>query len=166
MIGRMYRTRFLTLIVLCGSIPSLPATEKSLRLGNLLISVESLSTVDAAPLPFSTGTAPRRAREGYRLVQVTVSVTNLGKHLVCTRLKSTLDTPYGNTYAGDVKLGKAENVIDHLAPDHQLRGSVLFEIRNGTNPEGISFGQIGNTQGCSRESDFVRPTEVRLSLRR
>jgi len=135
-------------------------------LGNLLISVESLTTVDTAPRPFSTGTALRRAREGYRLVQVSVSVTNVGKHLVCTRLKSTLDTPYGNTYAGDVKLGKAENVIDLLAPYHQLRGIVLFEIRNGTNPEGISFGQVGNTQGCSRESDFVRPTEVRLSLHR
>jgi hypothetical protein len=36
----------------------------------------------------------------------------------------------------------------------------------GLDPQGISFGQIGNTQGCGRESDFVRPSEVRLSLRR
>src|SRR4029077_13547015 len=91
MIGRMYRACLLTPIVLCGSIPSVPATDNSIRLGNLLISVESLSTVDTAPRPFSTGTAARKTTEGYRLVQATVSVTNLGKHLVCTRLKSTLD---------------------------------------------------------------------------
>jgi hypothetical protein len=98
MIGRMYRACLLTPIVLWGSIPSVPATDNSIRLGNLLISVESLSTVDTAPRPFSTGTAARKATEGYRLVQATVSVTNLGKHLVCTRLKSTLDAPYETTY--------------------------------------------------------------------
>jgi hypothetical protein len=137
------------LFMVCGSIFALPLNPKLV-----------------APQLFWSGSVPRRPRSGDRLLLVTTSITNLGPHIVCTRLRSSLEARYGNLYSGDVRLEETENVIYHPAPNQQLHGSILFEVRSGADPEAISFGQVGNTQGCTRESDFVRPTELRLPLPR
>jgi hypothetical protein len=140
-------------------VPAITAkdTKAEGRIGELLIIATGVQETKT--------NAGRQSEPGFHYVRFTIVARNIGKHALCTFLKSRLEGTFnvesrGFIYLKD-KTGRSalpENWISQLLPGGELEGDILFVgIRDGVEPLRLHIEQPKENQGCGKEPVHAYP---------
>jgi hypothetical protein len=148
--------RVASLVALFLSVVATAETTKpKAQIGELLITAESVEEAPnlAAPKP------------GFHFVRVTGTITNVGKHALCTFVSATLETTFNLQSYAEVRLGdRVGSYINQLLPGERLRAEFVSEVKDRVEPLTLVV-TLGRKQGCSRSEPLpVAKREARFSI--
>lgn len=115
------------------------------RIGELLIAADSIEQLNK----LEDGSVPR---SGFHFIHVSGTISNVGKHAICTSINGWLETTFNlQYYATRIHLDDSPvlgAVIHQMLPGEQASVDFVFEVKDGVEPAMLVVKQ-GKYQGCS-----------------
>jgi hypothetical protein len=128
------------------------------QIGELLITTENVEEVREIEhrLP---------PNKGYHFVRITGTITNVGKHAICTQISGVLETTFNlQSYASVYLDGRFNHSLHQMLPGEQAQVDFTFDVKDGVQPVTLVVKQ-GKKQGCSAKEPLpVYNPQARISI--